>query len=114
MGTMALQSDTSHYKGVGVPTPKLTRVRFLRNNGITVVHTSTRGVRVRFARPGSAVSIPEAAKALGTYPEMLRRMVRAGRLGTVRVNGRDRVPVTECLRLRRAWRGNQPTTLTEA
>ena len=77
---------------------KLKSVRLLANHGARIVHTNTTGERTRFERPGGALSTHEAALLLHTYPEMIVRMARAGRLKLL-PRGRRRVPLSELRRL---------------
>ena len=60
--------------------PKLKIVRLLKNHGAVVEYVGTLGPRQRFERPDGSLSVQEAAKLLGTYPNMVRRMAVAGRL----------------------------------
>ncbi len=77
-------------------------VKWLRNHQLRITH----GRVVRCEGPEGTVSRREAAKALGTYYEMIARMVRAGRIAAS--NGR--IPMSEVLRLRRAWKATgRPT-----
>lgn len=81
--------------------PRIKAVRMLKNHGVRVTTESTRhGVTHRFIRPGGALSTHEAAALLKTYPNMVTRMVRAGRMtGERDESGRLLVPVGECRRL---------------
>lgn len=72
-------------------TPKLVSVKLLRNYGARVIHRSTRGVRRRFERPNGFLSIQETAMLLGTYNNMVRRMIRSGRLEAVKRPGSRRI-----------------------
>lgn len=72
-------------------TPRLMSVKILRNHGARIVHRSTRGVRRRFERPNGFLSIQETSMLLGTYNNMVRRMIRAGRLEAVKRPGPRRV-----------------------
>lgn len=81
--------------------PRIVAVQMLKNHGVRVVTQGTRvGLARRFVRPSGSLSSHEAAVLLETYPNMLTRMVRAGRLAGERDEaGRLLVPVAECRRL---------------
>lgn len=82
--------------------PKLTSVLRLRNHGLEIVHTSSRAVTRRFERPNGTVSTHEAAMYLKTYPNMVRRMIRAGRIEVARGRGVRRIVVRGLVRVGRA------------
>lgn len=81
---------------------RLHAARWLRNGWLLIVY---RGVKAResrrVVRPGQAVTLAEAAKALKTYRSALYRLVERGQL---RINGGGPalVPWRELVRLRRA------------
>jgi len=81
--------------------PKLVRVTWLKNHGVRVAYA---GEPVRFVGPDGELTLRESALALGTYRLLLHRMVAKRRLAARKVAGVLRVPMTEVLRLRRAWR----------
>jgi excisionase family DNA binding protein len=86
---------------------RLVRVTWLQNHGLEVAY---RGEPVRFVGPDGDLSVSEAAKALGTYPVLLRRMITHRRLEAKRVGGVLRIPMTEVLSLRRTWKATgRPT-----
>lgn len=82
-------------------TPRLVSVKMLKNYGATVTHRSTRGVRRRFERPNGFLSIQETAMLLGTYNNMVRRMIRAGRLEAVKRPGSRRIVLASVRQLLR-------------
>jgi len=92
-------------------TPRLVSVKLLRNYGANVTHRSTRGVRRRFERPNGFLSIQEAAMLLGTYNNMIRRMVRSGRLEAVKRPGSRRIVLAS---VRLLLRESASTRLTAA
>jgi hypothetical protein len=81
--------------------PRLIRVTWLQNHGVQVAY---RGEPVRFVGPDGDLLVSEAARALGTYSLLLRRMIKHRRMEANKVAGVLRVPMAEVLRLRRAWR----------
>lgn len=61
--------------------PRIKAVRLLKNHGARITAESTRaGLTHRFVRPDGMLTTFEAAKLLKTYPNMITRMLRAGRL----------------------------------
>lgn len=93
--------------------PLLVAVRLLKNHGAEVCHVSTsRGRLVRFVPPDGFLSIPEAAKLLGTNRSMVRRMGAAGRLA-IRPRGPKRVSLAECRLLMKLPRRMRLSTLPE-
>lgn len=81
--------------------PRLVSAKMLPNHGAVIVHVSTRyGRTQRFVRPNGTVSSFEAAKLLGTYPIMVRRMFKAGAIkAKADARGVLSVPLSECRRL---------------
>jgi hypothetical protein len=90
--------------------PGIKAVTFLANNGVRVVYSSENAVRARYEPPNGSVSLQEAAVLLGTYPFLMYRLKDSGRVRVRRKDRRLMVPVRECHRLRKAWRGISPTT----
>ncbi len=82
-------------------TPRLVSVKLLANYGATVVHRSSRGARRRFERPNGFLSVQETALVLDTYPNMVRRMCRAGRLTAVKRPGSRRIVLASVRQLMR-------------
>jgi hypothetical protein len=93
-------------------------VRWLKNHHLQIVHRNGRKVWKRHEGPEGFVTMREAAKALGTYHELIRRLVNAGRL---QVSNRTDAPIPpsrrprfvamrDVLKLRRAWKRVGPTT----
>jgi hypothetical protein len=78
------------------------RVQWLKNHGVRVVVESPRGRTERFEPPDGAVTVAEAATALGTYPVKIRRLIERKRLRSIRSphSGALVVPVNELRRLR--------------
>ncbi|HYM66711.1 MAG TPA: hypothetical protein VEW68_05430 [Patescibacteria group bacterium] len=81
--------------------PKIKSVRLLSNHGAVVIFTGTRGTRRRFERPDGFLTCHEAAVLLETYPNMIRRMDRAGLIRLGPSGNRRRVPLSELRRLMR-------------
>lgn len=94
-------------------------VRWLKNHQLRIEY----GKVVRIEGPGGAVTFREAAKALGTYYEFIRKMAEKNRVLTVtrrRVAGapgsgpRPRwIPMSEVYRLRTKWRRVGKPTIRE-
>lgn len=88
--------------------------KWLKNNGLRITRRNG-GARsvTRFVGPNDQLSILEAAKALGTYYELIRRMVQKGQIQTVATRRACReIPMAEVLRLKRAWKiTGRPTRL---
>jgi len=87
--------------------PRLVRVTWLQNHGLEVVY---RGEPNRFVGPDGDLLVSEAARALGTYPVLLRRMIKHRRLEARKVAGTLVVPMSEVLRLRRTWKATGRVT----
>jgi hypothetical protein len=92
-----------------VGAPGLKSAVFLKNNGVRVTYAGKHVHRARFERPNGRLTIREAALALGSYPMLLERMLSSGRLKAKKVAGVRMIAVTECHRIKRAWRGKRPT-----
>lgn len=89
------------------PKARLVRVTWLDNHGLQVAY---RGEPIRFVGPDGELGVAEAARALGTYPMLLRRMIKARRLEAKTSGGVLRVPMVEVLRLRRTWKATGTPT----
>jgi hypothetical protein len=79
----------------------LLRIKWLDNHGLQVVYPNE---EPRFIGPDGWLTMNEASMALGTYREMLDRMIARKRLVSKQIEGVKRVPMSEVLRLRRAWK----------
>lgn len=81
----------------------LLRVRWLKNSGAEVVSQrkgSERRVR-RCEGPGGSLTIPEAAKLLGTNEMKLYRLLRHEVLAALPGSGKTRLALSELRRARR-------------
>lgn len=89
--------------------PRIKAVRILKNHGARVTVESTRtGITHRFIRPDGKLTTHEAAMLLGTYPNMVARMVAAEKLAGERdADSRLLVPIADCRRLLRLARRNR-------
>ena len=87
---------------------------FLKNHGVRVTYAGKHMIRARFERPNGRLTVGEAAMALGTYPMLMERLLRLGRATAKKVAGRRMILVSECHRLRRAWKGQPATCRIEA
>jgi len=78
------------------------RVQWLKNHGVRVVAENPRGRTERFEPADGAVTVAEAAVALGTYPVKIRRLIERKRLKLSRSphSGVLVIPVSELRRLR--------------
>ena len=83
--------------------PPRLRVQWLKNHGVRVVTQGPRGRLERFEPPDGAVTVAEAAAALGTYQVKIRRLIERKRLKSNRdaTTGSLVVPVRELRKLRR-------------
>ena len=63
------------------------RVQWLKNHGVRVVTEGPEGRTERFVPAGGALTITEAAVALGTYPVKVRRLIERGRIARRVVHG---------------------------
>jgi hypothetical protein len=91
--------------------PKLRSAVFLKNHGVRVSYAGTGIHRIRFEPPNGTLTVGEAALALKTYPVLMDRLLRLKRLKYRMKGCRRMIRVSECLRLKRLWRGKAPTTL---
>lgn len=82
--------------------PRIKAVRLLKNHGARVTTESTRsGLTHRFVRPDGLLTTFEAAKLLNTYPNMITRMLRAGRLDGCDTGRGHQVSLASCRALLR-------------